>query len=420
MLTKIKKSAFLRSSIKLITGTATVNLIPIIFQPFLRRVYSVEDFGAFGVYFSIVGMAVTFVSLRYPLAIYLPKRKIDAYHLVVLSWIVAFIISLILIVLIILNIDSFSNLIKFPSVYINYLYLLPLSIFLFSVYDTFSHWLIRKNQINEIIINKFSKRITESFIGLILGALSLFGGLFWSEIVGGGTQLITAFRKKSSGLGKYRVKKTLIVKLAKKYKNYPLYNSFPAFLNTVGMLLPIILINAKFSSSDAGFFDLTRLVLAVPISLVSIALSKIILQNISEKFRKNMAVWKSYLKVTIVLSALSILFVVIVLLFGPFLFGFFFGEKWLVSSQFSNILVFGFAIKFIVSPLSSILNAINKIKVVSVWQLFYFLLILVLALWPTVDVYEFIKLYVIIEIIAYSIYFILISSFVKKHDLSLN
>ena len=58
LLKKIKKSEFLSNSLILITGTFIAQLIPIILQPFLRRIFSPSDFGYFAIFTTIVGVLV--------------------------------------------------------------------------------------------------------------------------------------------------------------------------------------------------------------------------------------------------------------------------------------------------------------------------------------------------------------------------
>jgi O-antigen/teichoic acid export membrane protein len=63
----------------------------------------------------------------------------------------------------------------------------------------------------------------------------------------------------------------------------------------------------------------------------------------------------------------------IILFFGPSLFGFVFGEEWKESGVFSQILICMFVLKLIVSPLSYAYFIKNKLKedfMIHVWMLF--------------------------------------------------
>ncbi|MGA3015050.1 MAG: hypothetical protein ABSD71_13570, partial [Bacteroidales bacterium] len=65
---------FFRNTVILVFGTGVAQMIPILLQPILRRVYAPADFGAFAVYFSMIGILVVIANFRYDLAIGLPEK----------------------------------------------------------------------------------------------------------------------------------------------------------------------------------------------------------------------------------------------------------------------------------------------------------------------------------------------------------
>jgi hypothetical protein len=68
-------------------------------------------------------------------------------------------------------------------------------------------------------------------------------------------------------------------------------------------------------------------------------------------------------------------------------------------------------LNFIVASFSSIFISMNKIKLFSIWQFFYFVSILTLVLFKNLSFMGFIKVYVLVEFLCYfviSIFMILI------------
>lgn len=122
------------------------------------------------------------------------------------------------------------------------------------------------------------------------------------------------------------------------------------------------------------------------------------------------------LKLSDILMGLSVFGGTIVYLTGTKLFSFVFGNEWELSGEIAKILVFGYGIKFIVSPLSTIFISLEKIKISSIWQIFYFGLICILFLLKDINIKEFLTYYVVIDICCYSIYYILILMTTKKYD----
>ena len=410
------KSEFLRNALTLISGVGLAQLIPIIMQTFLRRMFLPEVFGAFAVYMSMVGILVIISSLRYQMAIVIPKKDQDAANIFFLTFFINLVFFIILLISIILFKNTIANILDFPTKYISWLYFLPFSVFLFSVYDSINYWLIRKKAFKSSAINKISRRSFEGLTQATFGFSKQAFGLIIGDLIGNVANNISGiFQAKKNGLSLSLLDKKYIFSVMKKYVDFP-KNSIPALLNTAGTLLPVIFINKFYSESITGYFDLARIVLSVPSILISVAISNVLLQNISEKVNKALSIKKELLNVFYVLAILGIIELAIIVSFGPSLFTFVFGDNGTMSGILSQTLIFSFVFKFIVSPLSFVFIALRKIKIISIWQSLYFLSILSLILFKSLLFNDFIKIYVIIDIILYSLYFILIFIAVKKYE----
>jgi O-antigen/teichoic acid export membrane protein len=148
------QSDFLRNTVILIFGTGMAQMIPILLQPVLRRIYSPEDFGAFAVYFSLIGIFTVIANFRYDLAIGLPEKDEDGASLFFLSLMINFVVSTLLLLVIILFHNSIAEFFKFPSKFSALLFLLPFSTFFFCSFQAMNYWLIRKKAFRSLSINK--------------------------------------------------------------------------------------------------------------------------------------------------------------------------------------------------------------------------------------------------------------------------
>jgi O-antigen/teichoic acid export membrane protein len=189
----------------------------------------------------------------------------------------------------------------------------------------------------------------------------------------------------------------------KKYKDFPKFNLIPAFMSTCSYMLPPIFINKFFSSESAGFFDLTKLLLSVPLALVATSFSSVLLQRVSEKFNNRQSFLNELRPVILVVSLISVVEILAIVLFGENLFRFIFGDTWIFSGKISKIMVWSFTFNFIVSTFTTIFVSMRKIKTYSMYQLFYFLAILSLLFFKSLGFVEFLKIYVIIEVICYTV-----------------
>jgi len=418
---RIAKSEFAKHVLTLITGTTIAQIIPVLLQLVLRRVYSTEDFGAFAVYLSVTGIIIVVSTLRYEMAVVLPEKDKDAANIFSLSLFISIIFNLIIFIIILLFKSSIAKFLDFPVKYSYWLYFIPLSAFLFSSYQTVNYWLIRKKAFKSSSLNKIVRRSSEGITQVGFGYIKNPFGLFIGDIIGNTANNIAGYIQmfrhdfKLSYLSLVKIKYVM-----RKYKEFPQFQAIPALLNTASLLLPVIIINKLYSESITAQFDLSRMVLALPIALIAASLSQVLLQKISEKRRKKSKISMDILKISLVSFSLAVPGVIIMLIWGPDIFDLAFGAKWREAGEFTRILVFTYAIQFVVSPLGMILIALERIKIVAIWQTSYFVLITCLFLLKGYSIIQFITVYMYITIFVYIIYWFLIVKVARDYDNSVS
>lgn len=423
-LSKIKfvlfNSELFKNTSILLSGTALAQLIPILLEPILRRYYSPEIFGAYSVYLSLLGILIIVASFKYELAIILPKKDKEAANIFILSVILSFFFSIILLIIVLIwkkNICIFLNL---SLTYVNYLYVIPLGTFLFSLYQSINFWLIRKKKFLAISQNKFIRRSFEGSgkIGFrfIVGTY----GLVIGDILGHIANLVSGvIQAHKSGLNLKLINFNKLRYVSRKYIEYPKFNVIPSFLSACSYLLPAILINKFFSTEYAGFFDLSKLVLSIPLALIATSISNVLLQRVSEKYREKQSFVKEFIPIVIIVLLIAFTELFIISLWGADLFIFIFGKKWSLSGEISEILIWSFSISFITASFTSVFIAMKKIKIYSFWQLFYFICIMSLYFFRKYGFIDFLKVFVFIEIISYLIAISMIIVVMLKYELNL-
>ncbi|MGE0078235.1 MAG: lipopolysaccharide biosynthesis protein [Bacteroidales bacterium] len=389
----------MKSASVLAIGTLIAQSIPILLQPFLRRYFSPEDFGIFSVYTSIIGILMVIASFRYEQTIVLPKRNSDSVCLLGLSIINGFIFSLILLILILLLKDKFAFLINIPQSKRYIVLLIPLSTFLLSVFQALNFWLIRKKAFVAISSNKLSRRIMEGVSQSIFAFKGVVVGLIWGDLIGQIANVATSLYqsiRKGFNYREINLKKMWI--LFNKYSDFPKYNLLTSALSAASFLMPVIFINKLFSNEYAGYFDLSKLMLSIPLALIASSFSSVVLQKVSEKFQIRQSIYYDLKPIIVIVSIIAILEILIVLFFGENIFTLFFGKSWQYSGVISKMLVWAFALNFIASTFTSVFVALNRIKVQSVWQLVYFLLIISILYFNYHSFESFLWVYISIEI----------------------
>jgi len=205
----------------------------------------------------------------------------------------------------------------------------------------------------------------------------------------------------------------------RRHRQLPLYNSVPALMNTSATLFPILLISSKYSEIVSGSFNFTRLVLMVPMSFLAYSISQVLFQRVTKNRNAKASIHHIIRLLIKNLGIIALLLFIIIFAGGPQLFSFIFGKHWAMAGTFSRIMVFSFAIQFLVSPLSITLAAMEKIKLYSLWQVLYFFAIGSLFFIPDITVERMLILLTAIEVFFYVIYFFLILRVVKQYERSL-
>jgi len=376
----------------------------------LRGLYSVEDFGAFDLYFSILSVLVAGVTLRYENAIMLPKFDKIAANLVFLSILFSTFFSTVLLILVIFFQDLLIDLLNFPKEYSIGLYLIPVTIFLFTGFQTINFWLIRKNKIRVSSINKIVRRTTEAGAQISFSYIGKNFGLFLGEVLGNLANfiygIIALFK---SGFSIRHLSLRLLKYALVKYREFPLYNLMPNFLSTISFVIPIFLLNSLYGLSEVAQMSLARQLLVVPAALFAGSISQILYKKLSELKNNGQSLINEIKKIFFLVLFASIAEVFLFFFLGEYIFALVFGDEWGEAGRLAGYLVFAFALQFLVSPFSIILWVLGKLKLQAIWQVINFIIIGVLYFLKMLSFVEFIQLYTALTVLSYLIYGIMIA-----------
>jgi len=420
LLKKLKpKSEFSRNVLTLMTGTTIAQAIPIAISPILTRLYTPEDFGVFALFIAIVSIFGSVVNGRYELAIMLPKKDEDAINIFALGFIINISISLIIMLIILIFHNSIADLLNNKEI-LPWLYFIPFVVFFIGLFNILNYFNNRMKHYKDLAKVNIYKSIANAIVQLSFGfmkagALGLISGQIVAQIVSN-TKLF--FNIKKMDLFK-SINKTKMIVLGKKYKNFPIYSA-PAVLCDIGALqMPYIFFNKMYMEQLVGYYFLATKIIFLPASLISSSISQVYLKEITRKAALKRCIMPIFRTVFIKLFFTASFFTLIFYFFSPILFKFFFGDNWIKAGEIASILSIVFFIRFIVSPLSSILTINSFVKSGSKWQWIYFIITLILFLYAYSKKIEFdifIYYYIFIELCLYLYYLYIIYSSVKKFD----
>ena len=419
-LNKILKSELIRNTTVLVTGTVLAQLISILLQPFIRRLFSPESFGIFSVYASLIGIITVISSLRFDDAIVLPKADKESINLIGLSLFSNFFINLVILLVLILSGKRIVSFLNLPETFqIPVLYLIPAGAFLFNTFQSLNFWLIRKRKFYSVSANKLVRRSSEGLFQVGFALAKVYNGLIYSDLIGQFTNVGTAaIQALKNGLKFSLISRNKLRYVARKYSEFPKFNLVPAFMSACSYYIPAVFVNKFFASEAAGFFDLSKLLLSIPLAFVASSFSSVLLQKISEKYKNRESFISDLKPVIMIVLLISFAEILVIMLFGEPLFKFIFGDQWITSGRISKILVWSFVLNFIVSSFSTIFVTMRKIKIYSIWQFLYFIAILSLLFFQHIGFINFLKVYVIIEVVCYFALILVMVNIISRFELS--
>jgi len=404
----------------LISGTVLAQVIPIALQPILKRMYTAEEFGVLDIYLKTLGILFVIYALKYDMGIVLPKNKVKAMVLLAISFLSALFFTIVSFVLIFIFQDRLLGLLQIDKIYTFILYILPLSTLFFSLYNTFNYLLIRNKKFAASSMNRVVRRGVEGGVqvGMGLNPGLKLTGLYIGDLLGNFVFFIAAFYQSLKGikLDMRIFRPRLLWSVAKEYSDLPKYNIIPEMMNGFfGASITFIALS-KFGMLEVGLLEPTQRILAIPAAFVSVSVGQVLLQRISESIVHKRKILKDIKGITLALFAMAVPFAAVIFLFGPELFGWYFGDAWKISGIYASYIVIYYSISFVTSPLGQVLIALKEFKVNAAWQVAKFILIYLLVFINYDSIYSFLFSYNLVGSFVYILYGFIIFYYTIKYD----
>ncbi len=358
MLAKIKNlftNEFYRNVFTLISATSVAQAIAFLIYPVLTRIYEKEEHGIFSIYMSIVAITAIISTGKYDLAVLMPKSDKKSIHITVLSVLLSLFFSILLLLLVILFGRRFSIILGNENIW-PWLYLVPVSTFLVSVFQTLSCWSNRNKRYRRIAGANVSQSVANSGIKITASeVLPNAGGLIAGSVVGqfvGAMIYITDIYRKDRKLLTLISGKE-IIRCISEFRLFPKFSMPHYLVNNLSSSLPVFAISAWYSTIETGLYSLAFLMVFRPVNLITNSLTQVISQQTVSRFNEGKdirAVVRSFLRKILYLGLFPFLFSVILSL--PWVFGFVFGREWTEAGRYMQILMPWIFISYLSSPLS--------------------------------------------------------------------
>ncbi|CDN87686.1 lipopolysaccharide biosynthesis protein [Hydrogenophaga intermedia] len=364
--------SFLRSVAVLVGGTALGHGITAAALPILSRLYSPADFSLLAVFASLCAMLSVAACLRFDIAIPLPQDDWQALSLLALSLASALLVSMGLLVFVLLAPDWILARLKVPSLR-PYLWLIPVSVLLASVYSALQMWFVRQKSFSllarsRVIQSTASAGVQVSFglwtpnpAGLLIGHALNTGAA--CVVLGGRLLANTQQRAMLCGTTWKDLKYAW-----RAYERFPRYSTWEALCNSAAIQLPILLIAALAAPAEAGHLMLATYVMQAPMALIGSAVGQVYLSQAADEHRHGrLNTFTAGLLHGLVKTGAGPLLAVGIL--SPAAFSLVFGPQWARAGELVAWMTPWFIVQFLATPVSMALHVTGHQRAAFLMQL---------------------------------------------------
>jgi O-antigen/teichoic acid export membrane protein len=347
LLDKLKKSTFFKNVFVVMSGTAIAQVVTFALTPIISRLFSPSDFGIFGSFTAVAGIIAAGVTLEYSTAVFLPKERELAFNLLALSLLSTAVVSFLCLMLALVFPASLNGLMNTKGFWP--LALLVLAILASGGHVSFGSWAVRSKAFKDTAASDVIRSFSGSGLKIGFGYLKIGGiGLIISYIMANLFASFNLFRVLRPDLKVLRgqVQWGLMKRLAKEYRDFPLYSASQNVINAISTGLPVLLLTRFYGISIAGAYAFGVSAIQVPMGFVLTALRQVLFQRACEIQHQGGRLTALYIKTTAGLFAMVLLPSLVLLLWAPQLFSWVFGAKWHFAGELTRVLIFWYAIVF--------------------------------------------------------------------------
>ena len=360
-----------RAVLSISAGTAAGQIALVAASPLLTRLYSPEDFGTLAVIIALATTLVPVASLRLELAVPLPREEDEAQSLAGAALLSTLVTTLVVAGVAALVTGPVADLMGNPQL-ADLLWTVPLVAGVTASYLVLNQLAIRHQRYGAVGRRNLISSLTTVAVQLTAGLSPLRGS---GLILGlGAGQLAGALSLLSrSGLcaagRRGALTRARMSRAVASYRRFPLLLAPAGLLNALGLQLPVILMSAFYGAEVAGWFGLTQRILALPVTLIGVAVAQVYLGELSQHVRDSrgspLQLFDSTSKR---LGLVGVVGAVLLVALAPPTFGLIFGDTWSPSGDYAQALAFGLAAQLVASPLSQTLIVLGRTGTQLTWD----------------------------------------------------
>jgi O-antigen/teichoic acid export membrane protein len=359
----VERSSLAGDIFKLISGTASSQLIGIAAAPLIARLFSPEAFGGLALFAAASGTIGVVACFRYELAILLPEKDREATHILWLCLFLLLATTAATTIALALAGGKIWLWVNAPALKA-YGWLIPVNVLVAGVFSLLTIWNMRCRRFGRLTVLEVVSRIsiTGSQILVAFSGFASAGTLMATAVFGtlvATTILAIQTWHENSDLLLAGLRWQPILTALRRYCRFPKFSAAAALLNAASGHSPSVLLSGFFSIVIAGQYSFGDRLMRVPSQLIGNSFSQAFFPRAAEATLAG-TLGHSVEAALEYLIKMSMFPCLLLTLIGKALFVVVFGEQWAEAGVFSQILSPMLFMWFISSPLNTVLVVLEQ------------------------------------------------------------
>ena len=365
------RSNFFRDVVVILTGTVASRIIVLLAIPFLARIYTPAEFGVLALFMTINAIIICVACGRYEMAVVLPREDRDSAHLLLACIGMATLTSILTFVAFWVWAEDLTNLLGGKEL-ANWLWLSAAVIWSVSIFHALRSWATRKGVFTGISRANVSGTATTVTVQLVLGYVQKLGagGLIIGQAVGQIVHFLVLLKEVARGVVSSiggRLSFSHMFGLLKRYRRFPIYDCGASLLNACSNELPVLMLGAFFSPMIAGYYAMSRRMLAMPMQVIGGSIAQVFFPKAKQQLEKGKL---DELASSIIkrLAVVGITPMLLVTVSAPELNAVVLGQAWIPASIYIQWISIWLLSAFITSPLMQLFYVLERQKERLIYQ----------------------------------------------------
>lgn len=366
-LQRFSHSGFVRHIVTLATGAALAQVIPLLVQPILTRLYTPHAFGVLSLYVALMSNLAVLATARYELAIVLPAEEKRASNLMALSLFFATVLSALVFIA---QLGGANRLLLRVMVapdeatdFSRWLFLLPASLWLAGLMQAWTNWNNRHCRYRANATGRMSQSVGMSLTQLAGGLLhggagGLIVGQFAGQVCSVLAQAWTDIKRRFDW--RSQVDRVTMKVVALEYSEFPKVNTPHAFVTALQDSLTLSLLGAMSGTVTVGYYGMMMRLLKLPAALIGQAVAQVAYRELAEARNAGRPLRPIIKRMVVALGGMALVPFLVIQLAGEPLFSLVLGHTWRTAGRYAEAMSIFILFHFVASPLAMVPLVIQR------------------------------------------------------------